>query len=366
MPTVLHIIETTGPGGAETVFTDLIRTLPSRYRPIPIVAGGGWVLDRLRDIGTKPVVIPSDGRSRTAYFADLLGAVRQSRADLVHAHLMGSSVYGSIAAKLTRAKAICTLHGSVDLPQEDPYRSARFRILNATASSVVLVSESLRQHVLGCTPLKESFTRVIHNGVDVQAFASGFSGDLRAEFGIPDDVPIIGALGNVRAAKGYHVLLEAVSHLPDDQPWHLLVVGDTSGDIYPILDATLARLNLRDRVTFTGFREDVPSVLSTFDIFALSSTTEGFSLATVQALAASKPVVATRSGGPEEILADGVTGLLVPPENARALAKALQRLLSDSALRTALSSAGAGEVRRRFSLESMVSAYEHLYDSVLS
>jgi glycosyltransferase involved in cell wall biosynthesis len=171
----------------------------------------------------------------------------------------------------------------------------------------------------------------------------------------------------VRGPKAYDVLLRAAALLAtDSMPSRVVIVGDTSGTVYPGLTALASSLALGSRVSFAGFRQDVPEVLRAFDALALSSRTEGFSLATVQAMATGIPVVATRSGGPEEILEDGVTGLLVPTDDPAALAAAMRRLRDQPELRDRLAQAGPQSVRARFNRSAMIEAYQRLYDALLS
>lgn len=367
MKTVLQLIDTTGPGGAETIFTDLIRELPkAKYRVVPVITGEGWVQDQLREDGSEPIVLPTEGRSRLGYLRDLVGLIRRERASLVHTHLLGSALYGTLAARLAGARAICTFHGPADFPAEDRFRGIRFRLIGSGAARVVCVSESLRRAILAATPLPPSRVTVIHNGVDRSAVSAGAgAATLRRELGIPPETLLLGALGNIRAPKGYDQLLHALARLdPATPPWHLVIAGDTAGEVFPPLEQLRETLGLRDRVTFAGFRRDIGNVLHSLDLFVLSSLTEGFSLATVQALAAGVPVIATRSGGPEEILADSRGGLLVPAGDPGALASALADLMGDPELRRQLARQGPEVVEARFSLEAMLEAYQRLYDGI--
>lgn len=366
MRTVLHLIDTTGPGGAETIFSQLACRLdPARFRSVPVVGGPGWVLDSLEAGGQHSDVIAPSGALDLSYIAALRRSMRRHRANIVQCHLIGSAVYGSIAARLAGARAVATFHGHADLPQGDRLRAVRFRILNQCAARVVFVSESLRQVFLGATSLRPALTTVIPNGVDLSGFHPGNGADMRSSLGIAPDELVIGAVGNVRTPKAYEDLLRAVSGLSvPDRKWRLVIVGDTAGDAYPPLEVLRAELGLGDRVIFTGFRTDVGALLRAFDLFVLSSRTEGFSLSTVQAMATGLPVLATRSGGPEEIVRDGVDGILVPTAEPAALAAGISRLASDPDLSRRLGVAAATSARKRFDVETMLKAYQALYDEL--
>jgi glycosyltransferase involved in cell wall biosynthesis len=142
-------------------------------------------------------------------------------------------------------------------------------------------------------------------------------------------------------------------------------VGDTDHPLHRDLETLARELDLEQALTFSGFRSDAIHLLSGFDVFVLSSSSEGFSLATAQAMAAGVPVVATRSGGPETIIDHESSGILVPVRNPAAIAEAVHRLSEMPELATRLARAGREAIRKRFSLEAMIGKYEALYTSML-
>ena len=367
MRTILHLIDTTGPGGAETVFTDLVRGLdPTRFRSVVVTAGPGWVEDTVRESGVAGHTIPQRGKFAVGYARRLRALMRLEQVDLVHAHLVGASVYAGLAALGTAIPVLGTIHGHADLPISDRLALLRYGVLRLGASHVVAVSEALRQAFVGRAHFPAIRTSVIYNGIDLDCFVPGNTPAFRRELGIGPDEFVFGALGNVRAPKAYDVLLRAAALLATETAsCRVVIVGDTSGSVFPELQRLHTSLGLGDRVIFAGFRRDVPQVLRGFDALALSSRTEGFSLATVQAMATAIPVVATRSGGPEEILEDGVTGLLVPTDDPAALAAAMRRVRDDASLRLRLSASGPPAVMARFDRRAMLEAYQRLYDALL-
>jgi glycosyltransferase involved in cell wall biosynthesis len=366
--TVLHLIDTTGPGGAETVFTDLVRGLdPQRFRSVVVTAGPGWVENTVREAGLAGHTIPQRGKFALGYARALRALLRDEQVDLVHAHLVGASVYASLAAMGTGIPVVGTVHGHADLPISDRLALLRYGVLRMGATHVVAVSEALRKTFVARSRFPAVRTSVVYNGIDIESFGPGNGNSFRTELGIGADELVFGALGNVRAPKAYDVLLRAAALLAtENTPCRVVIVGDTSGHTFPQLQKLHASLGLGNRVLFVGFRRDVPQVLRAFDVLALSSRTEGFSLATVQAMATGIPVVATRSGGPEEILEDGSTGILVPPDDPAALAGAMRRLRDDASLRLRLGAAGPPAVWARFDRRSMLEAYHRLYDALLA
>jgi glycosyltransferase involved in cell wall biosynthesis len=366
--TILHLIDTTGPGGAETIFTDLVRGLdPGRFRSVVVTAGPGWVEDTVRSAGITGHTLAQRGRFSVGYARSLRRLLHTEGVDLVHAHLVGATVYSSLAALGTRIPVLGTIHGQADLPASDKLALLRYGVLRAGATHVVAVSEALRRTFVARSRFPGIRTSVVYNGIDANLFRPGRDGTLRQELGIGENEFVFGALGNVRTPKAYDVLLRAAALLAMEQPaCRVVIVGDTSGRVFPDLQRLHTALGLADRVIFAGFRRDVPQVLQAFDALALSSRAEGFSLATVQAMATGIPVVATRSGGPEEIVEDGLTGLLVPTDDPAALAGAMRRLRDDAALRLQLAAAGPPAVWSRFDRRSMLEAYQRLYDALLA
>ena len=176
----------------------------------------------------------------------------------------------------------------------------------------------------------------------------------------------MGAVGNLRPVKRYDLLIRAAALLNASSPdYHFVIVGQAPPDIHSDLVALRDSLGLQNVVRFAGFQDEVEKFMSTFDLFALSSDSEGFSIATVQAMAAGLPIVATRCGGPEEILDHGRSGWLVDCGDPGTIADAIRNLRADADRRASLGRAAKAEAELRFSLASQVSSYEGLYDTVI-
>ncbi|MEW5928713.1 MAG: glycosyltransferase [Gemmatimonadota bacterium] len=365
--TVLHLIDMAGPGGAETILFNLAVGLdPDRWRPVVAVSEAGWLSDALRPEGIEALIVPPQGAFDLGYLRSLLGVVRRHGVELIHAHLLGPSVYGSLAGRLAGVPVVCTFHGQADVAPDESYRAAKFRIIDRRRNRVVFVSESLRRWVLEGNRLEPSRTRVVHNGIDARAFRPGSDEGFRRELGVEPGQLLVGAVGNLRTAKAYPDLLRAAALLRErSDAYRFVVVGDNRGQMYHDLLAVRDGMGLREHVHFTGFREDVARVMHGLDLYAISSHAEGFSLSTVQALACGVPTVATRCGGPEEIVEDGVSGVLVPARDPAALADALHALAGDPERRARMSRAGRARVERRFSTEAMVAGYEAVYRDAL-
>ncbi len=362
MPSILHLIETGGPGGAEHVFLELTSQLRVEpLRNIPLVGREGWLADRLRQRGLEPIVIPAQGSLNLTYLRRLVRVIRENDARLVVAHLFGAAVYASIASLLTRVPVVSILHGQSDVSGKERFAGIKRWLLAHGTATTVFVSSALKNDLQPRLRLPAERCAVIENGVDFSRYRPGISAGLRAELGLPSAAVLVGAVGNIRRAKGYETLLQAAQVVCASHPdTHFVIAGDTGGGLFPELQRLLEKLALGGRVHFLGLRSDVPAVLADFDLYVLSSYTEGFSLALVEAMASGLPVIATRSGGPEQIVEEGRTGLLVPPRDAPALAAEIQHLLADEAIRTGLATAAREAVTQRFGSERMLSNYHRL------
>jgi glycosyltransferase involved in cell wall biosynthesis len=361
---ILHTIDTTGPGGAETVMVELARrTADAGHNSHVALVGTGWVYDAVRSLGLDVDLVPGKNTAWSPrYLAALIRLIRRYRIDVVHAHLFGASVYSSVAARLTGCRLVATLHGEVDVGPDDNKARLKARVINAGGGTVAFVSNALRQRLVPQLGLRESRCTVVHNGIDPAAYNVAPLA-LRARLGLSEDTLLIGALGNVRPAKGYDVLIEAVRQIrAGGRPVALAVAGDgdRAGLLGQLLEQSRAA-GLEDHVHFLGHCPDKAAFLRALDVCVLSSTSEGFPIAPLEAMACGVPVVATRVGGVPEIIEDGATGYLVPPSDATALASALQASVDNAAASRAITGRALERVRERFSMTTLVNNYQALY-----
>lgn len=365
--TILHTIETGGPGGAESVLVALASGLdPARYRALALVPREGWLSAALRSRGVPVHVAKSKNPFDPTLLREMRRLIRQEKVDLIHSHLPDQNFYGCVASQLTGTPVIATYHGTRCITQPMGTR-ARIKLwcVARTASAVVVVSDYLQRSL---TALGFPVGRLvrIYNGIEVRRFAFAASGELRREIGRNGETKLIGMVANVRQAKGYEYFLDAASLVARRVPHALfLAIGEGDDPEAEKLRDRARQLKIQDRFLFLGFRRDIPEILSDLDLFVLSSVHEGFSLATVEAMAAGKAVVATRSGGPEEIVEDGKTGLLVPSRDADSLAAGICELLSDPDRSVEMGRRARERASREFSVDAMIGQYESLYERVL-
>jgi glycosyltransferase involved in cell wall biosynthesis len=363
---ILHSIDTSGPGGAETVFLALATRLdPLYFRSYAVIKAEGWVADQLRAAGIEPNFAPMRGSFNLRYLFQLIRLVRRYRIDLIQSHLFGSNVYCSLAGLLCRVPVVSVFHGAVDVNPQSRLLGLKFRILNVGSRRTVFVSDSLKNAILKTGMVAAHKSSVIFNGVDTDLLRRAPDTSIRSQLGLNESDLVIGSIGNIRRPKGYDVLLQAAALLREKSPrYKFVIAGDTTGRLYDELLKLRSQLGLENTVHFIGFQSDVARVLNNFDLFLLSSTSEGFSIATIEAMSCSLPVVATRSGGPEEIVTHEQDGLLVNAGSANAIAAAIERLAVDPVLRERLAKNARATVLSRFSLEAMIAAYTRVYGAL--
>ena len=319
---------------------------------------------RLLAEGGIPVHHLGRGRFDPRIATDLVGLVRRRRARILHLHGYASADFGRIAARATGASVV--LHEHFADPRMPAYQGLADRALARLTDRAIAVSGSTRDFLIRERHVPADRVTLIWNGAPLDEFAPAppaTARRVRTELGIPTDAVVIGTVGRLSEQKAHHVLLDAAAQLLPGRPAaRVLIAGD--GDRMEALRAQAAALGIAPRVAFAGHRPDVPAVLAAIDVFCISSSYEGTPLALFEAMASGKAIVSTAVDGCREVLEDGVTGLLVPPRDPRALAVALARAVDDPALRASLS-AMARDASRRYDIGECVRRMEELYDDVL-
>jgi glycosyltransferase involved in cell wall biosynthesis len=350
-------------GGAELVVVELCNCLQNEgHQPVVITLKSGWLTEKLSEIGVEFIILENKKSYDFRFFMELVRIIREKKIDLIHSHEFLMNTYGTAASMVTGCPIIMTIHGK-------GYYTAKWRrravywLVSRCAFRTVAVSNNLKNFLIGKIKLSPSNVSVICNGVDVNRFITGDekkSNRLKDEFGLKGIV--IGAIGNLYPVKGHIHLIRAARLIVDEFDGANFVVIGKKTDYLNFLQEEVKRHRLTDHFLFLGFRDDIPQLMQLIDIFVLPSSEETFSMATIEALASSKPVVATRCGGPEEIIVDGKHGFLVPIGNPEKLAKKIMELIRNPDLRRAIGEEGHKLVREKFTTEVMFDNYKRLYE----
>jgi L-malate glycosyltransferase len=228
----------------------------------------------------------------------------------------------------------------------------------------IAASEAIRQMLVG-DGVEAARTVTVHEGIDVDHVAAAPAVNVHEAFFLPHGAPVVGNVAALVPHKGQRYLVEAahlvVQQIPDAR---FVILGE--GELREHLEKQVHEHHLEKHVLLPGFRTDVLGCIKGFDLFVMSSVTEGLGTSLLDAMACARPIVATRAGGIPEIVEDEVNGLLVPPRDARSLAAAIVRALKDARLRQEMGDAGLARVHERFTVERMVEQTADVYGSLRS
>lgn len=365
---VLHTIDTIGPGGAETVFVNLANGLDSRrFESFAAITGPGWVSNELCKNGIEPIFVQVKGGFNIQYLLELGKIIRKYKIDLVQSHLLGSNLYCCIAGLILNVPVVSTFHGFVDTSNKERILSVKSSLINWGGGNIVFVSDRLREFFIREYGFSATKSITIYNGIDTSVFQPQRDGSIKKELGLRPDHVLIGAIGNIRLAKGYEYFLKAARLIHDRYPeCRFVIAGEGSGSLYEALLKLRNDLNLEKVFFFLDFRDDAAKVLNNFDVFVLSSLSEGFSISTIEAMACGIPVVVTRSGGPEEIVIDGYNGIMVESNDDIGIADAISELIKSPKLKENIVNAGHKIIYEKFTLSAMIKKYQEVYLNILN
>jgi glycosyltransferase involved in cell wall biosynthesis len=315
--------------------------------------------------------MPGLGRE-IAPFSDLralLGLFRLMRAwqpEIVHTHTAKAGLLGRLAARAAHVPTVVhTYHGHVLRGYFSPAKTAVYRWIETRlaplADSLVTVSDALRHDLVALGVAPPAKVRVIPLGVDLDHLTGPLPrGVLRKEAAIPDTAPLVGMVGRLVPIKDVPTFLQAGRIVRETEPAaRFALVGD--GDDRPALEAMSRALGQDGMVTFFGWRQDLAAVYGDLDVVVNASRNEGTPVALIEALAAGRPVVATRVGGTPDLLGEGERGLLVPPADPAALAAAILKTIRESEAARRRAQAGREHVLARHSSDRLVRDVDALY-----
>jgi glycosyltransferase involved in cell wall biosynthesis len=363
-----------GPAIHATLLTE--RLDPARFESLLVTGteepGEGNYL-ALRGTGLRSLhVIAALGREIRVWqdlttLVKLTRLLRRVRPHIVHTHTAKGGTLGRLAARLARVPIVVhTYHGHVFRGYFSPARTRLFvaieRWLARRTDRILTVSEAVRDDLLALgigTPRQHT---VVPLGLDLERFVEcdRHRGALRDELGLTRDAPLVAIVARLVPIKAHEVFLEAAARVARQvEASRFLVIGD--GERGPELRALAARLGLGDRVQFLGWRADIDRIYADVDVVVLTSRNEGSPVSLIEAMAAARPVVATRVGGVPGLVEDGVTGCLLEPGDVEGLAAAIGDLLGDPERRRAMGMAGRKRVVPSLAAARLIADVERLY-----
>ena len=364
---VLHIIGTLQLGGAENQVVTLAQALSDGRHEIHVCClhREGEQASVLRNMGINVFCLNMRQRFWPVAVFKLYRLIRRLKVQILHTHLYNAGIWGRMVAIFAGVPVIVTTeHGMASWKKR--YHLLLERVVNHYTNKIIAVSEDIRRRRVDFEGVNPKKIITISNMVDINLFNAPTSREqVRKRLGINDSIILIGTVARLVVAKRLDILLEAARIICNGFPQaRFLIIGD--GPLREQLEFQAEQLDLHsDHVQFLGSREDIPELMSALDVFVLSSEREGLPVAMLEAMAASKPVVATRVGGIPEVIRDGHNGLLVPPRNVHRLSEAICALLKSSTLRETIGNNGYSTVKSDFSASAISRQIAALYTSLL-
>ncbi len=370
---VVHVINGESFGGIERAVTTLVQHHRGVHPAIICLMDGDMTRFGASTADCRIDLIRMHSRLDPTAAIGLARYVRAHHIDLIHAHTLRANLVGAMAAHFAHVPVVATIHSPIARDTEDLTRNRRNfwlqRKLFRWTARYVAVSEGLRREAIA-SGLPPARVVVIRNGIDAVRYGLGDGTALRRSLaGVDADTPLVGTLALLRPRKGIDVLLSAIPIVARSiPPARVIIAGKAELPAYEQELRRLARsLGIADRVHFLGFRSDVPDLLAALDAFVIPSLFgEGAPFALLEAMAASRAVIATRTEGNDEIILAGSTGVLVDPHDPESLASAIVNVLASAEHRRELGARARQAVVERFSATRMAAETEAFYSRVLA
>lgn len=364
LPTVCHVLHTLNVGGAEVLAQQIAMKLSTHFRPVFVCLDAmGYLGEQLRSYGLTVEVVERRPGFDYRCARRIAQFMRHQNVQVVHAHQYAPFFYSSFARMFgVRYPILFTEHGR-DYP--DFRRLKRVyanKVLLGRRDCVVAVGECVRSALIANEGLPRSRVEVLYNGVDAKQFDPQRPSRKRARelLNLNEDEIGVVQVARLNRLKDYRTATHAMAQVCKVAPnVKYFIVGE--GDERATIERTIQDLDLQRQVRMLGLRHDVPHLLEGMDVFLLTSLTEGIPLTVIEAMLAQLPCIATRVGGMEEVVCDGITGHISAANDPDDIAKKILSLIQSSATRLEMGKRGRERAIRLFHSDRMFDEYEHLY-----
>ena len=368
---ILFIIDNLQFGGGERVFSQIINGLNSDQYNIYLVSGSNErFLSAIHNPQVRYHTLDFSKRFNPVSIFKIAKIIKNNRIQIVHSQGARAEFHTRIAKRIAgNPFYISTIAMPVEGFDVGFLRGKAYRLIDYFSERYVdrfiVVSDALREMLIQKRNISGNKVIRIFNGIELDHFTPHpEQSSLRNQLNIPKDSYLIGAIGRMVWQKGFEYLIRAVADLIETVPnIKLLVVGE--GPIRHHLIQLIDKLNLNKCVIFLEFQRDVKQVLSAIDVLVVPSLLEGFPMIILEAMAMSKPIIATKINGITEQLVDGESGILVPPKDLEALVTAIQHLVENDRLRYRLGQNARKRVDKEFSIEKMIGETVNVYQSLM-
>jgi glycosyltransferase involved in cell wall biosynthesis len=367
---ILFVIDGLEFGGGERVFLQLATGLKNRYRVSVATNTNGRFAYELARLGIELFSVNMSKKLTLKPIRQIRDIIRDNNIDLVHSQGARADFFARLAGRMAKVSNIlCTIAMPVEGFEVGRLRKTMYRFLDWLSERYVkkfiVVSDSLREALTEGRGIPSQSVVKIYNGIELDHYQPDLNETtLRSQWAIPPSAPLVGAIGRMVWQKGFNYFIKAIPELLQVEPSaRFVVVGE--GPLKEDLEVLAHDLDVKDHVIFPGFTRRIREALASMDVLVVPSVLEGFPIVTLEAMAMGKPIVATNIHGITEQISDSKEGILVPPEDPKALTTAILRLLHDKELSARLGLAALTKVERCFSIDTMVSETEKVYLSLL-
>ncbi|MCK4262308.1 glycosyltransferase [bacterium] len=361
---ILHLTTDSRIGGTEKNIIALVTHLDKDRYESKVVAlmPGGELINKLRGYGIRAECLGMRNKFDLGAIFKLYRLIKNSKINILHTYLFHANILGRIVGRLVGVPVIIS---SIRVMERRRYHLWIDWLTNRMVDVETCVCEAVRNFTIEKGKIRADKLVTIPNAIDVQQYELNMDIEQKKmELGIELNYPILGVAGRLHKQKGHIYLLKAMLRIMREYPRAvLLVMGD--GPLRTKLTIVCYKSLINNQLKFLGLRQDIKEIMALLDVFILPSLWEGMPNVLLEAMALGKPIVATRVGGVEELIEDGVSGALVPPADEEALAGAVIHILARPDKGRGLGKVARKEAERRFPVEDMVGETEKLYGRLL-
>lgn len=365
---IAFFIDSFDPGGAEVIVVLLSRKLIDHGFTIEIYHfGNKWLEAQCKKFKLCSKIAPGLKYYKSFItlpifaikFAKIL---KYNKIDLLHSHLYGAIIAGSISAKLAKIRNIGTLHDIYSL-SDNTKLIFGIKIAAAIGTRLITVSKNMENYLQTLATFPAGSVKTIKNGVDLSLYEKPVDFNLKKKLGLDSCDFVFVSVGRLVKIKGYDVLIEAFTNIESRKSIKLLLVGD--GPERSKLETEAFFGKRANDIIFIGHRDDVASILPLCDCFVLPSHSEGLSCSIIEAMASGKPVIATNVGGNSELVRHGQSGFILPANNSEILCKYLSKFINDENKTKIFSIESKRIAREEFGLDAMARNYMKEYSALM-
>jgi len=357
MINILYMLETGGPGGAETVLLNLVSNLNRRdFRPHVILLKKGWAYEKLKEATEDIHVISSQRGYDVSLIVKICRFIKRNHIHIVNSHLKDINLYSSVAARLMGIPHVAVEHGNVHLPPLSGQKRAKVKLTNLCTTRYIAISQYTRgklKDIIGNDRKIEVIYNGVHDGADQGAVK-------KSDVGFDDEDFLVLNLANLYPVKNHKCLVRVARKVVEREPRvRFLIAG--RGKLEGELSDMIHELGLDKNVILLGYRSDAERYLSACDAYLQTSVSEGLPVSVIEAMSHEKPVIATNVGGTAELIDE----ILVEPDDVETTADRLLELIKDQKLREELGRKNYLKYKGMFTINKMVSEYEILYRALI-